>query len=120
MCVSWKTGAALCIFALAGSAGCAAGGEAADDGKSLMAPEADDGSGPADPQAAPGDVNLTVNVNEIGSNDSGHSCGHHHHHHHGWGAQGGWPGDNGPPPAGPAAPAPPPAPPAAPNPPAPR
>jgi hypothetical protein len=120
MSVSWKTGAALCVLALAGGVGCAAGGEDADDGQTLMAPEADGWHAPADPRGAPGDVNVTVNVNEIGSNDSGHSCGHHHrHHHHGGGAQG-WPGDNDPPPPVPAAPSPPPAPPSAPNPPGPR
>ena len=119
MCGSWKTGAALFILALAGG-GCAAGGfDGASDGETLMAPEADDAQGPADPRGAPGDVDVTVNVNEIGSNDTGHSCGHHHHHHHGGGAQG-WPGDGNQPPSGPATPPPPPAPPPPPNPPAPR
>jgi hypothetical protein len=100
MCVSWKTAAGLFILALAGGGGCAAGSaETASDGETLAAPEADDA------QVAPGDVDVTVNVNENGSNDTGHSCGHHHHHHHGGGAQGS-PGDNAQPPPGPATPPP--------------
>jgi hypothetical protein len=118
MSVSWKTGAALCILALAGGVGCAAGGEPASDGETLMAPEADEGNVPAGPSGAPGDVDVNVNVNEIGSNDTGHSCWHHHHHHHGGGAQG-WPGEGDQPPPGPAAPSPPPAPPPLANPPVP-
>jgi hypothetical protein len=108
MRVSWKTAAGLFILALAGGGGCAAGSfDAASDGETLMAAEADDA------QVAPGDVNVSVNVNENGSNDTGHRCGHHHHHH-GGGAQGSC-GDNAPSSPGSAAPSPgPAAPPAAP------
>ena len=123
MRVSWKTSAGLFILALAGGGGCAAGSEgAASDGETLMAPQADDANAPPEVQGAPGDVTVNIDVNENGSNDTGHSCGHHHHHHHhhGGSAQGS-PGDNAPspPPAPSPDPAAPPVPPVPPVPPSP-
>jgi hypothetical protein len=115
MRISWKTGTALFIVALAFGGGCAAGGaESASEDEALVMPEWHDGHGPAKGQGSPGAVDVTINVNEIGSNDTSHACGHHHPD----GGVQGSPGDGDQSPPDPAAPPPapatPPAPPAAP------
>ncbi len=115
MCISWKATSALFVLVLVGAGGCAAGGEdAASEGETLAAAEADEGQRPGFAHGAPGEVNVTVNVNEIGSNDS---SGHRWHGHgHGWGGH--HHGCHAQPPPDPSGAAAPPAPPPPPPPPA--
>jgi hypothetical protein len=111
MHASWKIASSALLLVLAGTAGCAAGGEdPANEDASLTAAEADQTPGQSG-------INLSVNINQNGWNDDQGGARHHGGHHGFWGGHGGHHGcGNQPPipatpiPAAPDAPVPPPPP----------
>ena len=79
MHASWKIASSALLLVLAGTAGCAAGGEEpANEEANLTAAEADQ-------TPAQSGINLSVNINQNGWNDDMGGARHHGGHHGFWG-----------------------------------